>query len=106
MAQRDWTVGTVLEPDMFVGSDVAKTSKHLKNEGERDRLIAENHGWVEATHLSGFKFDPTNEAHLMAASKDYVVKVHKNFPKVDYGEMGRSGINELIEKDFSTDGVN
>lgn len=106
MAQRDWTVGTILEPDMFVGSDVAKTSRHLKNEGERDRLIAENHGWVDATHLSGFKFDPTNEAHLMAASQDYVVKVHKNFPEVDHGEMGRSGIRQLIENDFSTDGVN
>jgi hypothetical protein len=106
MAQRNWTVGTELEPDMFVGSDVAKTSRHLKNEGERDRLIAENHGWVDGGHLNSFKFDPTNEAHLMGASQDYVVKVHRKFPKVDFGEMGQSGISQLMENDSSTDGVN
>ena len=105
MAQRDWTVGTDLEPDMFVGSDVAKTSRHLKNEGERDRLIAENHGEIDGVHLSSFKFDPINEGHLLCAAQEYVRKVHRKFPKVNWGEMGRKRIDQLMKEpdDLLTD---
>ena len=105
MAQRDWTVGTRLESDMFVGSDVAKTSRHLMNESDRDRLIEENNGWVQGTHLSSFKFDPTNEGHLMAAAQEYVRKVHGKFPKVSWGEMGMAGMDEFFPSEISPDVV-